>query len=488
MSFILAIDQGTTNTKALLVDRNAQPAYRAAAPLHVLHPRPDFVEQDPNTILSSIESVIAKCLAYSRDISAIAITNQRETVLAWDRATGVPLANAVTWQCRRATAICDRLRANGYELLLRERTGLGIDPLFSAAKITWLLENISGLRTRANAGEVCIGTVDSWLLHYLTGEHLCDHSNASRTQLLNLHSLAWDSELAAIFDIPLAPLAQLHTSSGSFGTCKRLGLQGIPIMAAVGDSHAALAGHGCTTPGAVKATYGTGSSLMTITASPISRPNSQLSQTIAWSTPSTVLFALEGNISMTGSALTWLEEFLALPNGVEELVELANSVEDSAGVYFVPAMSGLSAPHWDTGVRGTITGLSRTSTRQHLARAALDSIAFQVRDVYEAMERESGTHFTALHADGGATRNEALMQLQADILGKPIHRSNNEDLSALGAARLAGLSLNWWPALDTLTFPITTFTPRMPAAERNSRYAGWQHAVAQARLATEVVS
>jgi len=486
VSFILAIDQGTTNTKALLVDRNAQAVHSCSAPLRVLHPQADFVEQDPLAILNSVDQVIADCTAFSRDIAAIAITNQRETVLAWDRATGAPLANAITWQCRRATAICDRLRAAGHESILRERTGLGIDPLFSAAKITWLLENVAGLRTRANAGEVCFGTVDSWLLHHLTGQHLSDHSNAARTQLFNLHSLTWDAELAAIFNIPLASLPQLRTSSGNFGTCTLPSLQGVPIFAAIGDSHAALAGHGCTTPGAVKATYGTGSSLMTIIPAPTSRPDSQLSQTIAWSTPTSTHFALEGNISMTGSALTWLADFLALPNGIDDLIDLANNVEDSAGVYFVPAMSGLGAPHWDTAARGTITGLSRTSTRAHLARAALDSIVFQVRDVFDAMQYEIDIPFSALHTDGGATRNTILMQLQADVLGKPIHRSNTEDLSALGAARLAGLALNWWTSLDQLPHPSATFTPRISAATRDSHYAAWQHAVAQARLGLKV--
>ena len=487
MSFILAIDQGTTNTKALLVNREGQPIHRASTPLRLIHPQPDFVEQDPLAILNSVDEVISECLAFSSDIAAIAISNQRETVLAWDRATGQPIANAINWQCRRATAICDRLRSAGHEPLLRQRTGLGIDPLFSAAKIVWLMEHIPGLQTRAAAGEICFGTVDSWLLHHLTGQHICDHSNAARTQLFNLHTLTWDPELTTLFNIPIPSLPQLHTSSGFFGICTHSALRGIPILAALGDSHAALAGHSCTTPGTVKATYGTGSSLMTLTAAPTSRPDSNLSQTLAWSTPSAVNFALEGNISMTGSALTWLTNFLAL-DSVDDLATLASVVENSAGIHFVPAMSGLGAPHWDTAARGTINGLSHTSTLAHLARAALDSIAFQIRDVFDAMQRESNLTFSALHADGGATRNATLMQLQADILGVPVHRSNTEDLSALGAAHLAGPALNWWPSLDTLPHPTTTFTPTISTGERETRYAAWQHAVAQTRLKPEPVA
>jgi glycerol kinase len=490
VSFILAIDQGTTNTKALLVNREGQPVHRAGAPLRLLHPSPDFVEQDPRAILASVDTVIADCLAFSNRIAAIAISNQRETVLAWDRKTGQPIANAITWQCRRATAICDKLRRDGHESLLRERTGLGIDPLFSAAKLSWLLENIPDLLDRANGGEICFGTIDSWLLFHLTGSrhhlpavHMTDHSNAARTQLLNLSTQTWDADLLALFNIPAAALPKLHSSSGHFADCTFPTLSGVPILSAIGDSHAALAGHGATKPGTIKATYGTGSSLMTLTAAPSPDQASHLSQTIAWSTPSTVNFALEGNISMTGSALHWLGDFLNLANPVEDAAALAASVPSSAGVHFVPAMSGLGAPHWDTAARGTITGLSRTSTRAHLVRAALEAIAFQIRDVFDAMQRESGTLLLALHADGGATRNSALMQFQADILGKPVHRSCTEDLSALGSARLAGLALGWWPALDTIPHPATTtFTPRMSATERESRYAAWQHAVAQTCL------
>jgi glycerol kinase len=483
VSLILAIDQGTTNTKALLVNRDGVPVHRASAQLKLLHPEPAFVEQDPLAILRSVDQVIADCLAFGEPIAAIAISNQRETILAWDRATGEPIGNAITWQCRRAAAICERLRRQGHEALLRERTGLGIDPLFSAAKLTWLLENTPHLRNRANAGEICFGTVDSWLLYYLTSGvlHATDHSNAARTQLLNLHTRSWDPDLLDVFNIPVAALPVLYTSAGHFAECTLAGLLGVPIFAAIGDSHAALAGHGSTAPGTVKATYGTGSSLMTLTSTAASNPSSRLSQTIAWSTPCATLYALEGNISMTGSAIQWLGEFLALANPVEDVAALAASVSDSAGVHFIPAMSGLGAPYWDSNARGTITGLTRTSTRTHLARAAIESIAFQVRDVFDAMQHESGIALPALHADGGATRNDALMQFQADILGRPVHRSTTEDLSALGAARLAGLAIGWWTSLEAIPHETTTFDPRMPSHERDTRYAAWQHAIAQAR-------
>lgn len=490
MSLILAIDQGTTNTKALLVDGEGKVVHRASSPLRVLHPQADFVEQDPVAILRSVDEVVADCVAVGEAIAAVAISNQRETVMAWDRQTGAAIDNAMTWQCRRAASICDSLRAKGLDGFLRERTGLGIDPLFSAAKLAWLLKNTPGLRERAEAGEICVGTMDSWVMFHLTGGsvHATDHSNAARTQMLNIHTLQWDDELLALFGVPKVALPKLHPSSGRFGECAVEGLNNVPLMAALGDSHAALAGYGSSAPGTVKATYGTGSSLMTLTGSAAAAADSHLSQTIGWTTAAATHYALEGNISMTGSAVQWLGEFLGLANPVADAVALAASVNDSAGVYFVPAMSGLGAPHWDSDARGTITGLSRTSTRAHLARAAVEAIAFQVRDVFAAMESEAGVRLPALHADGGATRNDALMQFQADVLGRPVLRSATEDLSALGAAKLAGVALGWWPSLDALPCATTGFEPTMPELERNAKYGAWRHAVAQARLKPEVTA
>lgn len=490
MSLILAIDQGTTNTKALLVDGEGKVVHRASSPLRVLHPQADFVEQDPAAILGSVDAVIADCVAVGEEIAAVAISNQRETVMAWDRKTGAAIADAMTWQCRRASGICERLRAEGREVLLRERTGLGVDPLFSAAKLAWLLENTPGLLARAEAGEIYFGTMDSWLMFHLTGGtlHATDHSNAARTQMLNIHTLRWDTELLEMFGVPAAALPELHTSSGLFAHCVVAGLEAVPILAALGDSHAALAGYGCSAAGTVKATYGTGSSLMTLTQSAVAKPDSHLSQTVAWTTAERTHYALEGNISMTGSAVQWLGEFLGLANPVDDAVALAASVSDSAGVHFVPAMSGLGAPHWDSDARGTITGLSRTSTRAHLARAAVEAIAFQVRDAFDAMEDEGGVRLQALHADGGATRNDALMQFQADVLGRPVLRAATEDLSALGAAKLAGVALGWWTSLESLPCSTTSFEPRMSASEREARYGAWRHAMAQARLRPEVLA
>ncbi len=491
MSFILAIDQGTTNTKALLVNREGEVAYRASASLKLLYPQSDFVEQDPLLIWQSVLDAVEKCLTHSRDISGIAVSNQRETILAWERATGRPIANAIIWQCRRASAICDRLRAEGHEPLLRQRTGLGIDPLFSAAKLTWLLENTPGLRERVLAGEICFGTVDSWLLFKLTEGriHACDLSNASRTQLLNLHTLQWDADLLSIFNIPCQALPQLKSSSNTFGECTAIPeLRGVPIVSAIGDSHAALAAHGRYTPGTIKATYGTGSSLMTLTSTLDSGVSAKLARTIAWSVQGETQYALEGNISMTGSAIQWLGEFLRLSNPVQDIAALSATVPDAAGIHFVPAMLGLGAPHWDASARGIITGLSSTSTTAHLAHAAIESIAFQIRDVFDAIEAEAKVHLPSLHADGGATSNDTLMQFQADILGRPVLRSKTEDLSAVGAAWLAGLTLGWWPSLSALqALPQQTdfFLPQLSPTERDSRYADWQLAVARARLQQE---
>jgi glycerol kinase len=491
VSFILAIDQGTTNTKALLVDSDGAIIHRASAPLRLIHPQPDFVEQDPLQIWQSVLDAAGKCIARSQDIAGIAISNQRETILAWERSTGNPIANAIIWQCRRAAPICDRLRANGHEQLLRNRTGLGIDPLFSAAKLTWLLENTPGLRERAATGEICFGTVDSWLVFKLTEGriHACDLSNASRTQLLNLDTQQWDTELLSIFGVPCAALPQLKPSSNIFGECSAIPpLRGVPIVSTIGDSHAALAAHGSYTPGTIKATYGTGSSLMTLTPTLDTATSAKLARTIAWSVQGNTQYALEGNISMAGSAIQWLGEFLRLPNPVHDVAALAASVPNAAGVHFVPAMLGLGAPHWDTSARGIISGLGSTSTTAHLARAAIESIAFQVRDVFGAMEEEAEIHLPSLHADGGATGNDTLMQFQADMLGRPVLRSRVEDLSAVGAAWLGGMTLGWWPslsALEKIPQQADTFSPQLSASERDTRYTAWRLAIARARLQQE---
>jgi glycerol kinase len=487
--YILAIDQGTTNTKGVLVDAGGRPIYKASAPVRVASPKSDWVEQDAREVWDSVRRVAEDCLAHcapERPVG-IGISNQRETIVAWERATGNPLAPAIVWQCRRSAAFCAKLAKDGWGEILRERTGLGIDPLFSGSKIAWLLQNIPGLRARAEAGEICFGTMDGWLIWNLTGgaRYVCDFSNASRTQLLNISTENWDAELLSLFGVPLVALPRLVPSSGVIGETAAIGSipARIPIASALGDSHAALAGHASFEPGTVKATYGTGSSLMTLVGGAKKRA-ADLATTIAWRVQDETQFAIEGNISMSGAAVQWLGEFLRLANPVEDAARLAESVDGSDGVYFVPAMSGLGAPHWDSAMRGAIFGLSRTSTSAHLARAAVEAIAFQVRDVFDAMEREAAVPLPMLHADGGATHNDRLMQFQADVLGRPVMRSSCADLSAVGAAWLAGIAFGIWPslaALEKLRFDSQVFEPRMSEIEREEQYGGWKLAVERAR-------
>ena len=485
---ILAIDQGTTNTKALLVDGSGFPVFRtsAAVPLRVL---PNgFVEQDPRALWESARNVSTQACTAAREfdaaVEAIAISNQRETALAWNAETGQPVANAIGWQCGRAGALCDRLAR--HSAMIRARTGLPLAPLISAAKWAWMLENDPAVQSAAQAGTLRFGTVDAWLVSQSTRGTVdsTDLTNASRTGLLNLHTLQWDHDLLDLFGIPAAAMPTLRTSAGSFGISSAIEeLEGVPILAAIGDSHAAMFGHGRYGPGSVKATYGTGSSLMALTSS-LASDTPNLARTIAWSIAGTTQFALEGNIAMTGSAVQWLGEFLRLPDPASDVAALARTVPDAAGVYFVPAMMGLGAPHWDAQARGSVTGLGRSHTAAHLARAALDAIAYQVADVFFAMQDAARMQFAELRADGGATRNEALMQFQSDILGRPVLRSANEELSALGAAWLAGLALGWWKTpdeLEALPHGADRFAPVMDGLERDRLYAGWTRAVTGVR-------
>lgn len=482
--FILAIDQGTTNTKALLVDRAGQPVFRASRAIPLLTFSGGRVEQDLTAIWISVLDVIQQCLQHTAagSIKAIAITNQRETAAAWDRITGAPVANAISWQCRRSSAICSALSESTARI--QQRTGLPLDPLLSATKWAWLMNDDATLRSRAHAGDICFGTIDSWLLWKLTSGklHATDHTNASRTALLHLESLDWDPELLALFDIPRAALPSLVSSSSILGEVLSVPqLSGIPIVSAIGDSHAAFVGHGSFSPGTVKTTYGTGSSLMTLTPA-LSAPTAQLARTIAWSIAGVPQYALEGNITMTGSAIQWVGEFLALTNPVDDTIALASSVGSSEGISFVPAMAGLGAPHWNATARGTISGLDRASTRAHLARAAFDAIVFQVADVFAAMQNVSAALMPGLFADGGATRNDSLMQLQADVLGLPVYRAGCEDLSALGAAWLGGHALGWWPRLADLESQCQPTMHFQPRSFDRRHYDRWKLAVARTQL------
>lgn len=486
-NLILAIDQGTTNTKTLLMNADGLIIARAVRPQSQDYPQPGWVEQDPLAIWQNVQAVIDECLlaASHPALAAIAITNQRETVLLWERSTGHPLGPCIVWQCRRTASYCEGLRQRGLEPFLRERTGLTIDPLFSASKGRWLLDSIENGQARAESGELCLGTVDSWLLWNLTGGnvHACDMSNASRTQLLNLHTVQWDQELLDLFGIPAAALPQVKPSGALYGTTTPQGQLpgGIPIASMIGDSHAALFGQAGFEPGIIKATYGTGSSLMTPTRSKVGSMGG-LSTTIAWGRDK-VTYALEGNISVTGAAVQWFGDLLGLPDGPTEIAALAETVTTTDGVYVVPAFAGLGAPYWDPNARGLITGLTRGSTAKHIARAIIESIAYQVRDVFEVMQSESGGALRTLLADGGATRNDSLMQFQADVLGCPVIRSESPDVSALGAAYLAGLTVGLWNSeADVAALPREhkQFDPKCSLAQRDCLYAGWREAVARA--------
>jgi glycerol kinase len=490
-SLILAIDQGTTNTKALLVDRLGAPVYRASEPMAILDLDCGHVEQDPLSLWESVLTVMARCSAHAEAIGAtidgVAISNQRETAVAWHAQTGRPLANAISWQCGRSSSICRRLLPHAAEF--RSKTGLPLAPLVSAGKWSWLLGSQPELHAMAANGELCFGTVDSWLLYRLTAGavHATDLSNASRTGLLNLDSVAWDESLLELFGIPGAAMPQLRSSSGTFGLCVHPAeLAGVPIVAAAGDSHAAMYGHGSHVAGTVKATYGTGSSLMALTAG-LAAETPLLARTIAWSIDAKPQFALEGNIAMAGSAVQWVGEFLGLAQPAEEAVALAATVPDADGIYFVPAMAGLGAPYWDAAARGTVAGLGRSHKAAHLARAAIDAIAYQVADVFLAIEQAAGMPLRELHADGGASRNDGLMQFQADILGHPVLRSPEQELSALGAAWLGGVALGWWNSAAGLEVRSPeTFKPQLPQGRREFLCRGWQQAVRRARLADEV--
>jgi len=486
--FLLAIDQGTTNTKAIIIDREARIVARASVPMKIDFPQPGWVEQDPVAIWQAVETVIENCVSQisSDKLAAIGISNQRETVLAWDRSTGRPLGPAVIWQCRRTADFCQRLREQGLESFLRQRTGLTIDPLFSASKARWLLKQIEANKSAASADNICLGTVDSWLLWNLTAGriHATDVSNAARTQLFNLRTATWDDELLKLFEVPASALPEIHPSSGIVAETAGMGRlgAGVPIASLVGDSHAALFGQCGFLPGSIKATYGTGSSLMT-PIQDLRISDLGLSSTVAWGLKN-ITYALEGNISVTGSAVQWFGQFLGAEDPAQRVAALAREVTDTAGVYIVPAFVGLGAPHWDEAARGMIYGITRGTTQAHVARAVIECIAYQVRDVFDAMQKDAGIKLLSLLADGGATRNDQLMQFQADILNCTVSRNSSPDVSAIGAAFLAGLGTGFWSdpnEVAALPREFERFEPKMPDAQRSDLYGGWQAAVARVK-------
>jgi glycerol kinase len=478
---ILAIDQGTTNTKALLVAADGSVILSRSRANRVDYPRPGWAEQSAWDIWEAVAALIAELVAAAPEaaVAALAISNQRETVVLWDAASGRPVAPAVIWQCQRSADRCAALRTAGHGEEISARSGLGLDPLFPAAKIAWLLDNVPDARDRAERGELRCGTIDSWLLWNLTagGVHATDHSNASRTQLFNLDTLGWDAELARLFDVPLAILPRIMPSDSRFGTVAT-GLtalpEGTPVHAMLGDSHAALYGHGIDGPGRVKATIGTGSSLMAATEGPV-RSSHGLSSTIAWSRGGAVQHALEGNISVSGHAAAFATELLGLPDE-EALTALAGSVEDSGGVVFVPALAGLGAPHWRTEARGMIAGMSLSTRPAHVARATLEAIALQIGDVFGAIEADLGTHLPELSIDGGAARNPLLAQLIADLLYRTVARPRITEASALGVARLAGEAAG---LARSAAAPVAAdrFTPALPADRRQAIRTRWRGTV-----------
>lgn len=479
---ILALDQGTTNTKALLVTGSGAIVARASRPMAVAYPRPGWAEQSAGDIWRTAVDVISEMVAKAdgRVIAGLAISNQRESVVVWDAATGEPIGPCVTWQCRRSSEACAALRDAGYGPEVIERSGLGLDPMFPAAKIAWLLDSVPGARVRGERGELRAGTVDSWLIWNLTGgRHATEHSNASRTQLFNLRTLAWDPELATLFRVPLKVLGEILPSDSVFGTTAAQATAlpaGTPIHAVLGDSHAALYGHGFGQAGRAKVTCGTGSSLMVGTGKRVYSTHG-LSSTIAWSNGRAVLHALEGNILVSGHAAAFATRLLGLPDE-ETLTTLAQTVSGSDGVTFVPALAGLGAPHWCDTARGMIDGMSLGTMPAHVARAALESIALQIRDVFMAMEADLGSNLLSLSVDGGASRNDFLMQLLADLLDRPMIRRASADVSALGVARLAAEVLDVWTGGGD--GETEAFHPHMSATTRDSITSRWKDAVARA--------
>lgn len=476
---ILAIDQGTTNTKAVLVHEDGSIAARASALLVTHYPQPGWAEQSADDIWETVRAVIAEIVRDHGNPDGIAISNQRETLVIWDAQTSEPICPAPIWQCRRTAEVSAKLIANGHDPFVIERTGLGINPLFPASKAGWVMRNMPQARPLHEAGRLRFGTVDSWLLWKLTGGaiHATDHSNASRTQLFDTETLEFSGELCALFGTPADSLPKPLPSDTRFGATAHRATAlpaGIPILAMMGDSHAALYGHGVREPGTVKATYGTGSSLITLTPTRVASSHG-LSGTIAWTSKSGTSYALEGNITVSAQAVSFMAQILGLPDA-QAAADLADTVADADGVHFVPALAGLGAPYWDDAARGTITGMTHATKPAHLARAAIEAVAHQVADVFEAMESDIGAPLSALRADGGASSNRQLMQIEADFIGRPVLRSKVEEVGALGAAAMAFTHFG-------VAMPLEAEAPESfrPRSDSSGKRAAWKAAVAKAR-------
>ena len=488
--FVLALDQGTTGSTALVVDPDGAVRARGYAELPQHFPQPGWVEHEPAQIWATTVRALGQAMAASgiapTEIAAVGITNQRETAILWERASGRPIGNAIVWQCRRTAELCDRLRAEGAEPEIRRKTGLVLDAYFSGTKIRWMLDHDPSLRPRAERGELCFGTVDSWLLWQLTGGrvHATDPSNASRTLCYDIHALAWDQGLCRILGVPMALLPEVKPSAGVFGETVAGPLPaGIPVTGIAGDQQAALFGQACVEPGMAKNTYGTGCFALLNTGARAVASAEGLLTTVAWTVEGATAYALEGAVFIAGAAVQWLRDGLGIIKQAAETEALARSVADTGGVYLVPAFVGLGAPYWDPYARGTLVGITRGTTRAHVARAALEAIAYQSRDVLDTMKRESGVPLSTLRVDGGAAANDFLCQFQADVLGVDVLRPSVTETTGLGAAYLAGVGAGLWKSRDLATrWKLERrFTPAMSPEAREAGYASWRRAVERAR-------
>ena len=485
--FILALDQGTTSSRAILFDRDGAIAGIAQQEFAQHFPHPGWVEHDADEIWQSQLAVARQVLQEkgltAKDVAAIGITNQRETTVLWDRKTGEPIAHAIVWQDRRTASICDTLRDAGKADLIQRKTGLVLDAYFSGTKVQWLLDNVKGARDRAERGELAFGTIDSWLVFKLSKRHVTDPSNASRTMLFNIHTQQWDDELLALLNVPASLLPEVVPSSGVVAETDVLGAS-IPIAGIAGDQQAATFGQACHAPGMAKNTYGTGCFLLMNTGAQAIASRNNLLTTVGWNVGGKTDHMLEGSVFMGGATVQWLRDGLGIIKTAAEVEQLAASVPDTGGVVFVPAFTGLGAPYWDAYARGTILGMTRGTTRAHIARAAIDSIAYQTSDVLEAMHKDSGIALSELRVDGGAARNDLLMQFQADVLGAAVVRPQVTETTALGAAYLAGLGVGFWKSLEEIGAQWKVerqFDPHMSNDEREAKLNQWRKGVERSR-------
>lgn len=489
--YILAFDQGTTSSRAIVFDQQGSIQAVAQKEFEQIFPKPGWVEHDPNEIWSTQAGVAAEAISKiginGKNLAAIGITNQRETTIVWDRESGEPVYNAIVWQDRRTAKFCDQLKEQGYEEAVKSKTGLVIDAYFSGTKVNWILENVPGARERAEAGKLAFGTVDSWLVWKLTrGEkHLTDITNASRTMLFNIHTCEWDAELLKMLNIPKSMLPEVKASSEVMAHTKTtIFAHEIPISGIAGDQQAALFGQQCTQPGMAKNTYGTGCFMLMNTGTKAIRSQNNLLTTVAWKIGQEVTYALEGSIFIAGAAVQWLRDQLGIIKDSSEVEQLARTVEDNGGLYFVPALAGLGAPHWDQYARGTMVGITRGTNRGHFARATLEGIAFQVMDVLKSMEADSGIEVRELRVDGGAAANNLLMQFQSDCLQAPVIRPKQLETTALGAAYLAGLAVGYWKDLAEVQSQWQKdreFTPEIPAAKMDLQVIKWNKALQKSK-------